>query len=319
MNNNSKCIWGWKRELTLLLCLFSFVWASAGDDHGYYWYHNHVFSHPIGRGLVYASDSKDEPTEDMYAEELTVKFCSTSSNEELSVFNLPKEGYHFNGWYEWIDGELGNFITKENVIGGLFNHGFLYNEHSEDNDTAYYSVEPNNEFAGVFGRVNYEVEVDNLQEWMSEEEEDNTWNFSLAIVIDDLLYESLSISNPCNDIGDEIILHTDPLCEYVSGNDDEDDYDDVENNETEIILRFKEWIDSQGRKYSEPTLKVTVDGPETYTAHYELTMDGETAIASIKQAERNVPQIYNIKGQKVSPQSQSPGLFIINGRKVVRK
>lgn len=302
-------------QFILLMSFLNFFPLSsfASDDNGYYWYHNHVSAYPTGKGLVYATHDKDNgepapPTQEQYKEEMTVKFCSTSSSESLFVFNQPAEGYRFNGWFSVEDGKLGDYITKDSIIGGFFEDGRLVYTHSDDDNEEHYNEIPDNDFTAAFGRVNYEAEVDNMEE-LKEQIGD-----ILGLVIHfSLKYMDLSISNPCNEIGDTIVLHTEPMyIDYKVG--DSGDNTEIEN----YRLEFTGWTDSEGNTHSGCDLKATVKGPNTYTAHYVLTFPTLLNIKSASQGQRDFHPHYDLQGRPIQ-QVSKPSLIIKNGKKVLSK
>lgn len=269
-------------QLSLLFLLFSLntTAMAGGDSEGYYWYHNRVSAYPTGKGLVYAvpeGEGIEDESSIPFTDEITVKFCS-DSDQGLVLYQKANEGYGFNGWYNMIEGRPDTLITLfGSQIGGFLGSGSLHRTSSDDNESEYYSEEPDNNLCAVFGRVNHSLSFEIEDYEMTQEKYAYMW-FLFYRAMDTII----SIDNPSNELGDQIRLSANSLFEYYSVNEYYDiDYeeDSIINNElisdTLSVERFifKGWKDSKGNIYTDSVLTVIVTEPETYVAHYVLESD----------------------------------------------
>jgi hypothetical protein len=300
----------------LLLSLLNIHATYAGglsDDEGYYWYHSRVSSYPTGKGLVYAQLSGDsaltEPTEEMFSEQIVLKNCTETSSSELHVYNKPFDGYNFNGWYWAENGKPAGFITKDSIIGGIFNNNFLSYTHSDDKETEYYSETPDNDILGIFGRVSYDIDIDyNMdslfvllqKDTIDDESRDSSMAGLFYMFTSD--YIKVGMDVPDNEIGDIVTLHVDSIksqSKSVAYDDEEMVYYVYLDSADSYRIAFRGWTDTKGNKYNSPELKVNVTEAETYTAHYEYVFNlvvDDTSVKGIIDGNFKEQTIYDMNG-----------------------
>ena len=154
------------RRLATLLLLCGVCQLSYAEAGPYYWYHNHVEAFPFGKGVVYATNDADKtPAPEEFSADTIVKYCvEDDAYAPFYVYNIPAEGYGFNGWYLWdADQGKARFVTRGNVMNRYY-WELIGSNTSEDSDSDSYGDEPRNNIFAMFGRVNCAFAVDNLEE-----------------------------------------------------------------------------------------------------------------------------------------------------------
>jgi glycosyltransferase involved in cell wall biosynthesis len=309
--------------LALVLCCCGNV--LAGDDFGYYWYHTHVAAYPTGKGLVYATQDSnvENPNPELFAEEMTVKFVNNSSDADLYLFNRPAEGYGFNGWYRWEDGQVSSFLSWNTSVFGLFSPSSLSSTWSEDNETEHYSEDPNDEVVGVFGRVSIKRDVDNLNEVIAAVPDSEVFGamFIIGGILDNMEF---SIDNPCNEIGDNVMLSAAEV--YKDSVTSVDEITGVETKEYKDVVVFTGWTDTKGNHYTSSELKLKVTEHEVYTAHYQFIDNSSSGIKSLPINESKIHKAYSLSGAVLTSGKEEElrkklksGFYIINGKKILLK
>lgn len=334
-------------SLVALLCVtVIFVQkAKAWDDKNYYWYNIKLAAYPSTKGLVYAYTDVSPnslPNAEQYKEELNIQRCTRWAGSQgflgeviFCAIAKPTSDYNFAGWYSVGDDQNPEkLIMQHSEAWKYFYYGeegyneFLYNTFgedywdlyafdgigklkyysTEDNDNDYYEYAPLNSIYAVFGKVNADFLIDNLEEMLISESESQIDEGSLkenVLRFASWFAESNSfdvqISKPANDVGDKITLTFDANVE--------------DKNEEEFWFTFKYWTDSKGNKFYDKDLKLTVTEKETYTCHFAFTNGENDGIKQINGEGKTA--IYDLNGiyHGSNIENLQPGCYIIN-RKV---
>lgn len=175
----------------------------------------------------------------------------------------------------------------------------------------------------MFGRVSIERELDNLNEVIATVPDSEAFWAMLIIgsILDNMEF---SIDNPCNEIGDNVMLSTAEV--YKDSVTSVDEITGVETKEYKDVVVFTGWTDTKGNHYTTSELKLKVTEHEVYTAHYLFIDNSSSGIKSLPINESKINKAYSLSGAVLTSGGEEElrkkgknGFYIVNGKKILLK
>ena len=124
--------------------------AFAETDDKYHWYYDRVEANPTGKGLVYASDDRVEPSEADYQSVVEKQFVVYSlPSTSLFVWAKPAAGYQFAGWFPDYEVSMSTLLSAD-AASSLW---VSTPNESEDETIEGYGFDPDATYYGVFTKV----------------------------------------------------------------------------------------------------------------------------------------------------------------------